>query len=99
MVPLVPSHPSIQLVPLVHLAPLDQGHPVHLSLQDCLLILLNHPILEIRDALSGQEALAFQAALFFPVALQVHLFRALHLGHLHHLFQAIQAILWDRVDL
>ena len=99
MVLLVPSPPLIQPVPLVLPAPLDQGHHARLSLQDCLLILLNHPILEIRDALLGQEALAFQAALFFPVALKVHLFRVPHLGHLHHLFLAGQAILWDQVDL
>ena len=99
MVLLVPSHPLIQPVPLVLPAPLDQGHHARLSLQDCLLILLNRPILETHDALLVQGALAFRAALFFPVALKVHLFRVPHLGHLHHLFLAGQAILWDQVDL
>ena len=38
MVLLFPSRLLILPVPLVQLAPLDQDHPVHPSLQDCLLI-------------------------------------------------------------
>ena len=99
MVLLVPFLLLIQQVPLVQMVPSDQGHPIRPSLQDCLLILLNRPILETHDVLLVREALACLAVLFSPAAHQVHLSRALHLGHLRHLCLAIQAILWDQVDL